>query len=648
MPRPSPTSTPTAPAPASRAIGPENADQVVLLGTLGQGALSGMALLPGGQTVAAAYQTGIYLYDTATLDERGLLPAGGFKAGLVAHADGRHLVVVTTNAVQVWDVETGQSMDLSIEGVSLVTFDSSGQRMATLGSELKAGTSQPVVSVWDSTALLNQAQGEIQPLLRLEGLPGGVSALALSPDGGTLIVSGGQDYDDPADRPLRAWDLATGQAVNLAGDLIQSPAYLKNLVFSPDGRLLAASALSDVYVWDVASGVARYVLDPHQSNVSALAFDVASQHLSSGTVDGGVYVWNLSDGSLMNVLPRQSAEVLDLAFMPSSAARGGQVLLTAAARDGVQMFDLSRAELLGSIAPQGPSDEVTALAYSHDGAVLAAASVDEAIWLWDAANGHLLRRLTAPRLESSPWCACYWSLAFSPDGTTVAAGSTDAAVRFWNLATGRLLDAWEAPASLVYSLAYSPDGRFLAAGDSDGNLLIWHLANGLTAPPALRLDNPPTVLSISFSPDNKTVATGSGFGEIRIWDPVSGELLGQMQASGNAVQAAFSPDGSLLAAGSSGFQPDYAVRLWDPARSEIVHTLEGHIRDIKDLTFSPDSRLLASCDGDGFTHLWDVTTGQLLQSVEQDWSADSVTFSPGGEQFATGGFDGLVRIWGLP
>jgi WD40 repeat protein len=645
---PPPTSTPTAPPPASRIIGPENAGQVALLETLGQGALSGMVLLPGGQTIAAAYQDGFYLYGATTLDEIGFVPAEGFKASLVAHPDGRHLAVAGGGAVQIWDLETGQVFSRPEEGVGLVAFDAGGQRLVTQGSALQDGVWQPFIALWDMAAVLAGPVQDVRPLFRVEGISGGLSSLALSPDGAILASSGGQNYDDPADHALRFWDAATGQPLPLPGDLPQAPAYLHNLTFSPNGRLLVASDALNVYVWDVASGARQQVLASNQGSVSALAFDAGGQYLASGTVNGDVQVWSLADGVLVSVPPRHSREVLDLAFLPPSVAGDRQVLVTATARDGVQVLDLSHAEVIAAAAPPGPTDGVTALAYSPAGTLLAAASTDETIWLWNVATGQPLRRLTAPQLEGSPWCACYWSLAFSPDGTTLAAGGTDAAVRFWDVATGKLLDVWEAPTALVATLAYSPDGRFLVAGDHDGTLLIWDLTGGLTALPTLRLDNPPTVLSVSFTPDGETVATGSGFGLIRLWALPGGELLGQMGASNNAVRAVFSLDGRLLAAGSSGFEPDYAVRLWDPGSGAIVQTLAGHTTDVNALAFAPDGRLLASVDGDGVLRLWDVSGGQALQALEQEWAVDSVAFSPGGQALATGGFDGLVRIWGIP
>jgi WD40 repeat protein len=641
-----PTDTPTSPPPGPQPITPENASQVALLEVLGQGPLSGMALLPDGQTVVAAYQTGFYFYAVETLAGRGFVPAEGFKTSLVAYPGGRYLAVARGETVELWNLAAGE-MVWRLEGSAhLVAFDPQGALMATVSSEMHAGKQETYVTLWDLSALPG---GQVHELLSLGDIPGGVSSLAFAPDGRTLVTSGGQDYGDPDDRPLRLWDTSSGQPLPLPGDLAQAAAYLKNLAFSPDGQILAASDASRIYLWDVATGATRYVLGPHQGNVSALAFDAGGRYLASGTTDGGVYVWSLVDGALVNVPPQLSSEVLGLAFLPPDAASGGQMLVTATARDGIQVLDLSQAELIAAAGPQGPTKEVTALAYSPDGRLLAAASSDETIWLWDAAAGAPVKRLDAPRLAGNSSCACYWSLAFSPNGTILAAGSTDAVVRLWDVTSGDLLDVLEAPSDLVGSLAFSPSGDLLAAGDYDGNLWVWDLSSGLTALPTLRLENPPTVLSVSFSPDGRTLAAGSGFGTLRLWNVRTGELAREIDVAGsNASRAAFSPDGNLLVSIRSGFEPDYAVRLWDTETWGLLRTLEGHQTDVTDLAFSPDGSLLATSDQDGSVWLWDLTTGEALRTLEQGRWVTSVAFHPDGTRLATGGYDTLIRIWGVP
>jgi len=72
----------------------------------------------------------------------------------------------------------------------------------------------------------------------------------------------------------------------------------------------------------------------------------------------------------------------------------------------------------------------------------------------------------------------------------------------------------------------------------------------------------------------------------------------------------FSPDGTLIASGSSG----NTVRLWDPATGTCRSTLEGHSRGVTSVAFSSDGELLASGSGDATVKLWDPATGTCQHS----------------------------------
>jgi WD40 repeat protein len=174
------------------------------------------------------------------------------------------------------------------------------------------------------------------------------------------------------------------------------------------------------------------------------------------------------------------------------------------------------------------------------------------------------------------------------------------------------------------------------------------------------------IRSIVFSPDGKMLASASngrleGMNvrnlEVRLWDPQTGALLRTLSpgASASILTVAFSPDGKMLACGSSRL-----VRLWDTQTGALKQTIDVVSQDILDPTiivvhvntvvFSPDSKMVATGSGmigrvgnsarlvGGEVKLWDVQTGEMRQRLEGHGSeVKSVVFSPNGNTLASGG-----------
>ena len=108
---------------------------------------------------------------------------------------------------------------------------------------------------------------------------------------------------------------------------------------------------------------------------------------------------------------------------------------------------------------------------------------------------------------------------------------------------------------------------------------------------------------------------------------------------------AFSPEGYLLASGGD----DGSIKLWELSTGNSIQTLKGHANVTSGLTFSPDGQLLASSGDDGSIKLWEPSTGRTRQTIRAhtDW-VSCIAFSPDGHLLASGSDDGSIKLWEVP
>jgi hypothetical protein len=152
---------------------------------------------------------------------------------------------------------------------------------------------------------------------------------------------------------------------------------------------------------------------------------------------------------------------------------------------GLALTDLSTGEEARRLLVW--EDEVTSIAFSPDGKLLAAGSLQGVLRLWEVATGKLLRRWghlpdgtpTDPQaqlvrgLQYDP--RVIFTVAFSADGRTLAAAGGGGRVRLWEVATGKLRGELHGHRDLVYTVAFAPDLRTLASAGADGTVLLWDL-----------------------------------------------------------------------------------------------------------------------------------------------------------------------------
>lgn len=313
----------------------------------------------------------------------------------------------------------------------------------------------------------------------------------------------------------------------------------------------------------------------------------------------------------------------------------------------------------------GHADDVSAVAYSPYGCLLASGSWDSTVKVWDVAKGSEVRTLSEHRDAIK-------TVAFSPDGKLIASGSADNTIKLWKvvrlrdsvISSYQTLSSSDGHEGSVEAVAFSPckernssgtctqwDG-LLASGSVDKTIKLWDVNTGKVKSTLTGHDG--SVYSIAFGSDGKRLASGSADNTIRVWDIATGtEVLPPLSGhSGPVYSVVFSPDGKLLVSGSG----DGTVKLWEVATGKIQKSF-GHDRPVKTVAFSFDGRLLAAGSIGNTIKLWEVATGKELQfsSTPHNGDVNAVAFNPICKQtsatictqweLASGSADKTVKVW---
>jgi WD40 repeat protein len=284
---------------------------------------------------------------------------------------------------------------------------------------------------------------------------------------------------------------------------------------------------------------------------------------------------------------------------------------------------------------RGHTQWVNCVAFSPDQTALASgcygiASIPE-VWMWGLPKGEKLYELTGPDTYDT-----INSLAFSPDGALLAAAAIGQTY-LWKVEN--VMD--EIPSIHGSLVAFSPDGKLLATA-SLCELRFW-LCKDWKAIRMLEVEH--EIATVAFSPDGALLAVGLDDGKVQILQVSDWKWLLDFEGHKGCVRSvAFSPDGALLASGSE----DGDVRLWRLDCGKWPRPLKGHKNWVRSVAFSPDGRTLASCSDDRTIRIWSVSEMKLREVLDDHTDEVlSVAFSPDGKLLASGSADKSVRLWSL-
>jgi len=242
------------------------------------------------------------------------------------------------------------------------------------------------------------------------------------------------------------------------------------------------------------------------------------------------------------------------------------------------------------------------------------------------------------------------AVAFSKDGALLAAAgglpARSGEVQIWEVASRKLLQTISGHTDCIYAVAFSPDGKSLATASYDKLIKIFDLNFASTGPRTLK-DHIDAVYALAFTPDGKRLISGAADRTVKVWDAATGQRLYTLSEPQDGINAiAIDPTGKYVAAAGL----DKTIRIWSlgPQSGKLENSLIAHEDAILRLAWSPDGKHLASSSADKSVAIYSVPDLTQLNSYPQpDW-VYGLDFSPDSKKIAIANFTGTgIAILGL-
>lgn len=366
------------------------------------------------------------------------------------------------------------------------------------------------------------------------------------------------------------------------------------VVYSFDGQWIASSSEdNDIKIWHVASGKLVKTFDNKNQIAKSLAFHPKKNTLLS-TSGNKILIWNIYSGKIIGKLEKHTDEILSVNF-----SKDGRYIVSGGKDETVIVWNYQKKRKLKRLTEKlFYSNTIYDVKFSNNGSYVFVAGEDIFVKMWNWKRKRIEKRFAMHEYKIN-------AIAINSDNTLLASASNDYTINIWDIRSSKLIGTLERNNGPVTDLCFLNDKDWLVASyyknytDSsryykirrtEGHLMLWNINR---MHPVWDIRQEGGFISLDIHPEKQTIIACDNHSSIREFQLKSGKVARKIGIYTQINDVVYSAQAQkMFVAGKDG-----VLKIWNLREARIVDFINtGIATPITAIAYNEEKKLLLTAN----------------------------------------------------